>query len=201
LLDAFELIVRKYPDASLAVVGPEWIAPPEDITNLCLKDAVSGLAPFYKGSYLSQLQQKLSPEAAKRVTFPGLVDHSDVATCYRNADIYISPSLYESFGVTAIEAMAAGLPVIAMRIRAFEELISDGRTGLLAEAGSPSAIADAVSTLFMNDRLRKSIARAGREMVCKQFSWETVCSTLMQMYGDESDTKVASPDYAECAAR
>ena len=95
LLDAFELIVRRYPDATLTIVGPEWIAPREDITDLCLeKDVVASLGPFYKGSYLSQLKQKLTPEAAKQVTFAGLVLHADVPNYYQDADIYVSPSFY-----------------------------------------------------------------------------------------------------------
>ncbi len=192
LLDAFELIVRKYPDASLTIVGPEWVAPRGDIVDLCLeKEVADGLAPFYEGSYLSQLKQRVSPEAAKRVTFAGLVAHSDVPSFYGNADIYVSPSLYESFGMSVIEAMAAGLPVVAARVKSFEDLISDGRTGLLVEAANPSAIADAVIKLFENDSLRNSIASVAREMVCRLYSWETICITLMRMYREVLDTGAA----------
>jgi len=202
LLDAFELILRQYPDATLTIVGPEWIAPREDITDLCLeKDVVASLAPFYKDSYLLQLKQRLSLEAAKRVTFAGLVAHSDVPTYCGNADIYVSPSLYESFGVTIIEAMAAGLPVVATRVGAVPELISDGQSGLLVEAASSSAIADAVINLFTNARLRNSISCAGRETASKQFSWETICSALIQMYRDVQDTNAASLDYAEAVKK
>jgi glycosyltransferase involved in cell wall biosynthesis len=199
LLDAFELIVRKYPDASLTIVGPEWVAPREDITDLCLsKEAIASLTPYYQGSYLSQLKQKLSPEAAKRVTFAGLVAHNDVPIHYLNADIYISPSLYESFGVSVIEAMVAGVPVVAGRVKAFEELITDGHNGLLVEAANPSAIADAVMNLFSNPQLWNSISRNAREQVRARFSWETICSTLMQTYQEVLGSKEATPDDTEC---
>lgn len=192
LLDAFELIIRQYPDASLTIVGPEWIAPRENIVDLCLEKAVVGsLAPFYKDSYLLQLKHKLSPDAAKRVTFAGLVAHSDVPTYYGNADIYVSPSLYESFGSSIIEAMAAGVPVVASRVGAVPELISHGHSGLLVEAASAVAITDAVITLFTDARLRNSISLVAREMVLKQFSWQTICSTLMRMYHDLLDTRAA----------
>lgn len=183
LLDAFELISQRYPDASLTIVGPEWISPPEDITNLCLdRDAIASLAPFYKGSYLSQLKQKLSPDAAMRVRFVGLVAHRDVPQYYGRADIYVNPSYYESFGVSILEAMAAGVPVVAAEGGAVTELISDGHSGLIVKAGSPSAIADAVIKLVTNPSLRQSISRVARETVWKRFSWETICSVLMQMY-------------------
>jgi len=55
---------------------------------------------------------------------------------------------------------------------------------LLVDAASPAAIADAVGSLFANPSLARSIASAGREMVCNQFSYETICSALIQMYRD-----------------
>ena len=192
LLDAFELILRKYPDATLTIVGPEWIAPREGLVDVCLaKEVIAGLAPYYEGSYLSQLQQRLSPEAAGRITFAGLVAHREVADFYAKADIYVSPSLYESFGMSVIEAMAAGLPVVAARVRSFEDLISDGHNGLLVKAADPSALAEGVIQLFENDSLRKSISSASSEIICEQFSWEKITSTLTQMYHEVSDTKNA----------
>ena len=198
LLDAFELIVRQCPDATLTIVGPEWIAPREDITDLCLKkEIVDSLAPFYRDGYLLQLKRKLSPAAAKRVTFVGLAPHSEVPTFYERADIYVGPSLYESFGVSILEAMVAGVPVVATRVGAVPELISDGRSGLIVETADPSAIADAVIHLFTNASLRNSIACAAREAIREKFSWETICSTLIQMYSGVSKGEAVLLDCAE----
>lgn len=185
LLNAFELISRQYPDASLTVVGEEGIAPREYIVDLCLNSSLIGtLAPYYEGSYLSQLKQRLSPDAGKRVIFTGLVAHSEVSKYYADADIYVSPSLYESFGMSIIEAMAAGLPVVATLGGAVPDSISDGYNGLLVDAANPPAIAEAVVSLFRNSKPRNSIVSAALDMVRKQFSWETICSTLMQAYQD-----------------
>ena len=199
LLEAFELVLRRFPDASLTIVGPESIAAKDEGVDLCLdKDVAASLAPFYEGSYLAQIKQKLSPEAARRVEFAGLVPYGDVPGYYANADIYISPSLYESFGMSVIEAMAAGLPVVAARVRSFEDLISDGRDGLIVAASDPQAIADAVGKLFANAELRDSISCAAREAVRTQFSWETICSTLIQMYREGTKTDVPSINQQEC---
>ena len=198
LLDAFELILRQCPDATLTIVGPEWIAPREDITDLCLNnDIVAGLTPFYRDSYLRQLKQRLSPDTAKRVTFTGLVAHSDVPASYGRADIYVGPALYESFGVSTIEAMAAGLPVVSTRVGAAPEFISNGYSGLLIEIANPSAIADAVLNLFSDDRLRSSMSDAARIRVCNQFSWEKICSALTQVYGGVLDSEAVTLDYAQ----
>jgi glycosyltransferase involved in cell wall biosynthesis len=198
LLDAFKLILRQCPDASLTVVGPEWRAPRDIIVNLCLERALAdSLAPFYKGSYLHQLKHRLDSEAAERVTFAGLVAHSEVPSYYARADVYINPSLYESFGVSIIEAMAAGIPVVATAVGAVPDLISDGQNGLLVKSASPAAIADGVIRLFKDARLRTSIARVAYERVRRQFSWDTICSSLMDIYGDLVERQ---PDKGEVCA-
>jgi len=183
LIEAFEVIVREYPDASLTVVGPEWVAPRENIADLCLeRSVVDGFERFYRDGYVRQLKGSLSPEAAKRVNFAGLVDHAEIPRYYANADVYVSPSFYESFGMSIIEAMAAGLPVVAARGGAVGDLISDGHNGLLVDTANPAAIAEAIGVLFTNAGLRSSITSTASEMVCKKFSWETICASLMEMY-------------------
>jgi glycosyltransferase involved in cell wall biosynthesis len=182
LLDAFEIICRQYSDATLTVVGPEWIAPREHIVDLSLDESlISRLAPFYENGYLSQLKQRLSPAAARQVTFTGLVPYNEIAKYYAAADIYINPSLYESFGMSIFEAMAAGLPVVTTRVGAAPELITDQQTGLLVDVANPAAIADAVLQLFANPELCASIPRIARQ-VSRQFSWDVICSQLMQEY-------------------
>jgi len=192
LIDAFEIIVRQYPNASLTIVGAEWVAPREDITDLCLKpDTISSLISFYEGSYLAHVKQRLSVYAAKQVTFAGVVAHKDVPLFYGKADVYINPSYYESFGVSIMEAMAAGVPVVAADGGAVSELVVNGQTGLLVEPGNPSAIADAVIRLFSDAELRRSISSVAREMVSRRYSWEAICSLLMKKYRDALDSRTA----------
>jgi glycosyltransferase involved in cell wall biosynthesis len=201
LLDAFELIIQEFPSVALTIVGPEWVAPREDITDLSLpKDIIAGLAPFYTESYLLQLKGKLSPNAAKKVTFAGLVAHRNVPAFYKEADIYIGPSLYESFGVSIIEAMTAGVPVVATRVGAVPEVISDGKSGLVVEFNNPSAIADAVLKLLSNSELRNAMSFAARDMIWKRFSWETICSALIRTYREVLDPRTVSLYQAQSAA-
>jgi glycosyltransferase involved in cell wall biosynthesis len=185
LLEAFELMLLDYPDASLDVVGPEWVLPREYISDLCLEPSIAdSFKPFYRDSYTRQLRDSLSSRAAKRVNFVGLVPHAEIPNYYAGADVYVNPSFYESFGMSIIEAMAAGLPVVATRAGAVSDLISDGHNGLLVDTANPVAIANAVGNLFSNAGLRNSITTAASETVCTQFSWETICSSLMRMYQD-----------------
>jgi len=183
LLEAFERILQQYPDATLTIVGPEWISPREDIADRCLtKEVIASVEPFYSLGYLSQLKEKLNPNSAERVTFTGLVAHRDVPAFYERADVYVCPSLYESFGASVLEAMAACLPVVATRVGAVPELISHKRNGLIVETNNPSSIAESVIKLFRDPELRSAMGLAARETVCRKYSWETICYSLTQMY-------------------
>jgi glycosyltransferase involved in cell wall biosynthesis len=184
LIDAFNLIAREVSDATLTIVGPEWVAPRADYADLCLpKEITDSLAPFFEGGYLEQLQKRVIPEAAGRVHFAGLVSHSEVHEWYAKADIYVAPGFYESFGMSIIEAMAAGLPVVACRGGAVPEVVSDGETGVLVEVGDSFAIARAVLNLLSDPGLRNSISRAAQKEVRAKYSWDLIASTLMEWYG------------------
>jgi len=185
LVDAFNLIVRQVPDATLTIVGPEWVAPRTDYADLCLsKEVMDCLAPFFEGSYLEQIKKRVGPEAAGKVHFAGLVSHSDVNTWYANADVYVAPGYYESFGMSIIEAMAAGLPVVACRGGSVPEVVSDGETGLVVDVGDPSAIAEAVVKLFSDPALCDSISDTAHENVRQKYSWDTIASTLFGWYSE-----------------
>jgi len=197
MLDAFELVCRQYSDATLTVVGPEWVAPREHIVDLSLDESlISRLAPFYENGYLSKLKQRLSPAAAKQVTFTGLVPYAGIAKYYADADIYISPSLYESFGMSVIEAMTAGVPVVSTRAGAAPELISDRQSGLLVDLANPESIADAVIRLFQDPVLCASISRVARDNVSRAYSWEAIGSTLTQLYDAALTTHAPAASYA-----
>lgn len=80
-----------------------------------------------------------------RVTFTGPLGRKEVLAAYRAADVYVMPSLFEGLSLTILEAMAAGLPVIASTRSAGADLIRDGVEGFVVEAGSSTALMEAVS--------------------------------------------------------
>jgi glycosyltransferase involved in cell wall biosynthesis len=90
------------------------------------------------------------------VEFVGAV--ADVSPWWRCFDIFVLPSLDESFGLVIGEAMATGVPVIASRLPAVEEFVVDGETGLLVPAGDASALASALVRLIENSELRQQLA-------------------------------------------
>ena len=94
----------------------------------------------------------------------------DVAKVLPAFDVYLSSSVSEGFSLTVVEAMAAGLPVVATRSGGPEEIVRDGETGLLVEVGSPSAIADAILGLQRDEPRARAFADAGARLASKSFS-------------------------------
>lgn len=183
LLEAFKTVIRHYPQAELQIVGPESIAPAEFILNLSDDQKVLDLARFYRGSYLAQLRQMLSPEIAKRVSFLGNFAYPQLPEFYRRADVFICPSVWnDPSPLTIGEAMSSGVPVVATNGGGLPELVVEGETGLLVERGDAPALAEAVLHLLGNESLRRSMAKAGRERALRLFSWDKIAQDVLEHY-------------------
>lgn len=142
LLHAARLLSRRIPEVQVRIVGngPEWPRVSAVRDELDLKDTVVLLG-----------------DASRR----------QLAAEYANADCFCLPSVQEGFGIAFVEAMAAGLPVVACRAAAIPEVVLDRRTGLLANPRSPEELAMALETLLANDGLRKDLGNAGRAWVTR----------------------------------
>jgi glycosyltransferase involved in cell wall biosynthesis len=97
-------------------------------------------------------------------------------------DIYMLPTRREGFGVTFIEAMSMGVPVIASRIQPLDEIIMDGRTGVLADVGDPNAFAQAARPMLADPKLRRRMGEAGRRHVIEQFEQALMCRAHEQLF-------------------
>lgn len=119
---------------------------------------------------LVQLADSLG--VAEAVTFAGFVD--PIADVYACADIVVNPARFnEPFGEVALEALAAGRPVIAARVGAIPEVLTDGEDALLVEPDSPLAIASAVRRLWTDPALRERLVANGRRRVLRDFDQAT----------------------------
>ncbi len=85
----------------------------------------------------------MSNAVAERVTFITRVSHVEALRYYDDADIFVYPSIFESFAIPPVEAMAAGLPVVASRVGGMQETIVHEQTGLLVAREDPDALASA----------------------------------------------------------
>jgi glycosyltransferase involved in cell wall biosynthesis len=96
------------------------------------------------------------------VVLLGDVSRRRLAEEYMSADCFCLPSVQEGFGVVFLEAMAAGLPIVACRAAAIPEVVIQGETGVLVEPGSPGALADALEGLLRQPEVRRAMGNAGR---------------------------------------
>ncbi len=182
LLEALEKVVVRHPRTYLEIVGPEWALPKGYLVDLSDDTKLSDLKSFYNGNYRSYLQSRLSAHLGSHVTFCGLVPHGEVVNYYHNSDVFINPSFYESLGMSTIEAMACGIPVVTTPVGGVPEVIEDGKSGSLVEPGDPDELARAIGRLLEDESLRLSMGQAARKRAVKLFSWELICEKLSCLY-------------------
>jgi glycosyltransferase involved in cell wall biosynthesis len=118
----------------------------------------------------------------KRIEIYDHLSNSDLRAIYDACDIYVSASLLEGFGLTVLEAMAAGKPVVAAYSGSVPEFVEDGSSGWLVPPNSPSAICEAVSLLIENQRLRQEIGKYNQEYTTCHFTWTTATAKTVEAY-------------------
>jgi D-inositol-3-phosphate glycosyltransferase len=115
------------------------------------------------------------------VDFIGSMDQSRLALWYAAADVCAVPSLTESFGLVALEAMACGTPVVATRVGGLQTVVQNGTSGLLVPAGNEHALSEAIERVLMDHRLRMHLAHGARERA-ESFTWSRVGDGIEMLY-------------------
>jgi len=97
-----------------------------------------------------------------------------LAEWYARSDILVLPSLWEGYGIVLLEAMSFGLPVIATRVGGIPEIVSDGRNGLLVEAGNVPDLARAMRYLIEHPEYARTLSDGALETVSPAREWTKV---------------------------
>lgn len=124
------------------------------------------------------------------VDVPGLLDRDEIRTLFETASLYVAPATLESFGIAALEARCAGVPVVASSHGGVGEFITSGLDGLLAQ--DDAAMVRAMARLSTDARLRARMAAHARAVV-PPFDWDTACRASLEAYAMAA-TLVRSPD-------
>jgi mannosyltransferase len=119
---------------------------------------------------------------AERILFRPEVPVWEMPRWYQALDLFVAPQRWEGFGLTPLEAMACGVPVVATTVGAFEELVVDGATGFLVPPGAPEAIAAAIGRLLDDPGLRAQQADAARRHIETGFRIETEAAAITALY-------------------
>ena len=159
LIEAFAEVLKEVPDAKLKIVG----GGPE------------------RGN-LEALVRRLGLQAS--VTFTGVTPTYEAVThYYKESEIFVLPSIVEGEAIVLKEAMAAGLPLIAMNIpgSGVLSLMRDGENGFLLESGRPELITEKLVQLLKDEKMRKRMGEAGRKFV-EKFDWDVIADHTLEVY-------------------
>lgn len=187
LIEAFGEVVLRYPGATLELVGTRNELPKRFLIGLSADPMVRALGRFYDANDIPQYQRVVDELVRKcgveeRVSFAGGLPHQELVRKYQSADIVVNPSVSESFGMSVLEGMACGLPVIGTAVGGMKETVVDGTTGLLVPAENHDALARAILEVWKRPATAGRMGIAGRQRAVADFSWGARASRLLAVY-------------------
>jgi phosphatidylinositol alpha-mannosyltransferase len=168
LIRAFQLAKQVVPDARLIVCG-------------AFSD--TDKAPFIRYARATKLRS---------VHFIGYVSPEELPRYYRTATIFCAPSTgFESFGIILLEAMAAGVPIIASDIAGYRQVISDGTEGVLVPPKDEPALANALIDLLHDPQRRAAMSDCGKRKAA-EYDWSIIAQRVLGYYSELMRAKQAA---------
>jgi len=141
------------------------------------------------GDVTEELKAEAANSAqAERIVFTGKLSSGELAREYLGADLFVLPAIVDSkgdtegLGVVLIEAVAAGLPLVASDVGGIPDVVTDGETGLLVPEKDPVALARAFERLASDPALRAKVVAGAKSRCAELFSWENVVARLLGIY-------------------
>lgn len=141
---------------------------------------------FWQIGNKDYLREKIKADENLTLTSTGKIDQKELTNYYHASDIYVSSSKHESFGKVLIEAMAAGLPVVATATTGSKEVIKDGQNGFLVPIGDSQALARKILYLLNNLDKAKEMGETGRRMVKEKFDQQKIIKKIIRFWQDLS---------------
>ena len=129
---------------------------------------------------LESLTKELQIE--DKVIFKGYISNESVPKILNEMDIFVVPSINESFGVAAVEAMACEIPIIASSVGGLKEVILDKETGYLVPKKDHKEIAKYLKKLILDKKLRTSLGKSGRKRVLENYDWNSNVDYMIKIY-------------------
>ena len=111
-----------------------------------------------------------------------MLTEEETIAFYSGAKVFISPSVYEPFGIMNLEAMACGRPVVSTRVGGIKDVVVDGVTGFLVTPGDVEGIAKNVNTLLAEAEIGEAMGTKGRARVEAEFSWSRIAEKTVSLY-------------------
>ncbi len=156
LLQALPMVLTEVPNARLVIVGGGYRAHLEEFVRFC------------------QLE--------RAVRFTGFIPDADLLRLYRVVEVAVYPSLYEPFGIVALEAMAAGAPVVVSDAGGLKEVVRHEQTGIVTWAGNPESLAWGILRVLQDPLAARRRAQNALKTVQREFNWTRIARQTLQVY-------------------
>jgi mannosylfructose-phosphate synthase len=165
LLNAFDRVRKDHPDVQLVIGGG---SPEPEHRELEVLESIRRI-----------IDEKDLDESVRIL---GYVPDDMLVSLYQHAELFVLPSIFEPFGMTAQEAMACGSPVVASKLGGIKSVISSGENGLLIDPSDAEEFADAISMLLKDRNLAQSMGEKGNDTIREYFSWEAIADKHIAFY-------------------
>ena len=138
-----------------------------------------------RGSYLPELQSQIDiAGVGDLVELPGFLSDNELRAAIHRAGCVVIPSLYEPFGVVALEALAAGAPLIVADTGGLGELVGGTGSALLFEPGNAAELADCIERVLTDVALADELVAHGKELLQASYSWDAIASRTLGVYAE-----------------
>ncbi|MEM1901523.1 MAG: glycosyltransferase family 4 protein [Candidatus Nezhaarchaeales archaeon] len=114
--------------------------------------------------------------------FTGFIEDLELHELYRSCDVAVFPSLYEPFGIVALEALMAGKPVIVSDVGGLSEIVINGVNGLKVPPGDVHALSSAIEYLIGNPEVMRAMGENGAKIAREVYSWDTIAEKTLNLY-------------------
>ena len=172
LITAMPKILNGYHDAKLVIAG--------------------------KGGMIDELRAQANALGlGEKVYFAGYVNGKDVGKLYKAADVAVFPSTYEPFGIVALEAMLAEVPVVVSDIGGLNEIVQHRENGMKCYAGNANSIADSILELLYDPQLSANVVKKAKAKVRNEYSWNKIAQNTHFIYMKAICEKVADKQRKE----
>jgi glycosyltransferase involved in cell wall biosynthesis len=122
-------------------------------------------------------------EIDKNIEWLGWLNNSnELGKFFNSIDIFLMPSRRESFGVSAVEASASGLPVIASNFGGIPEIVQDGKSGFLVNPDNAEGLGKAIIIVAKDKELRARMGYEGRKFVANKYDWNSNVEQMIEIY-------------------
>ena len=129
----------------------------------------------------------------EQVTFVGRKGRDELKYYYSAADVFVTTPWYEPFGITPLEAMACGTPVIGAEVGGIKYSVRDGETGYLVPPNDADALGQRLGQLFRQPQLLRRFSQHAVERVNRLFTWRRVAAQIADVYEEILETTVTQP--------